>query len=332
MLIKPMPAPADPSKVCKTCGYHDPDLHVCCANDYAIRDEEANTMHCGDWKPKKICITCGHFDPDTNSCWFEEHDMSEEESMTRTCESWEPRKWKLNVFTATETIGMTPVNPAEVVPEAYGPVITKCRTGDHRCKNCAYCNPETNHCTVRSRIMSSPGTTVCMQWVARVPFQPDGSLKLKAKETIGATIMGQGITSATLHIRHCGNCLHQKGDEMCSEPGKPSDEGCKNWEPRQEHEDMLLEICKMQQEKQPVFGGTSLQELEEKQKSDDLEYAKRRKALDYGAKQGMTLEALDTVFAIACQQVPSMEKRWMELKAEINVMFGRKWAAEDMPK
>ena len=56
------------------------------------------------------------------------------------------------------------------------------------------------------------------------------------------------------------------------------------------------------------------------------------KALDRGAKQGMTLEALDTVFAIACQQVPSMEKRWMELKGEINVMFAQKWAAEDMPK
>lgn len=55
------------------------------------------------------------------------------------------------------------------------------------------------------------------------------------------------------------------------------------------------------------------------------------KALDRGAKQGMTLEALDTVFAIACQQVPSMEQRWTELKGEINVMFAKKWAAEDMP-
>ena len=314
MLIKPMPAPADPTKVCKTCMHHVPDLHVCSANDYAIRDEDANTMSCSSWEPKKICITCGHFDPDTNECWFEEHDMSEEESMTRTCKSWEPKKEKLNVFTATETIGMTPVNPVEVVPEAYGPVITECRTGDHRCSNCAYCNPETNHCTVRSRIMSSPGTTVCMQWAARVPLQPDGSLKMKASETIGCHIVnGDGITWTTLHTRHCGNCLHQNGDEMCSEPGKPSDEGCKNWEP------------------EPLKATVTLQ-YEEKQKTNDLEYANRRKALDEGAKQGMTLEALDTVFAIACQQVPSMEKRWMELRAEINIMFAQKWAAEDMPK
>ena len=85
-------------------------------------------------------------------------------------------------------------------------------------------------------------------------------------------------------------------------------------------------------------------ELEEKQKADSashkfgeidlqqLEYAKHRKALDEGAKQGMTLEALDTVFAIACQQVPSMEKRWMELKGKINFMFAQKWVAEESPK
>lgn len=92
MLIKPKVMPADPTKICRTCSHHDPDLHVCCANDYAIRDEEANIMSCSDWNPKEICITCGYFDPDTNQCWFEEHDMSEEESLTRTCESWEPRK------------------------------------------------------------------------------------------------------------------------------------------------------------------------------------------------------------------------------------------------
>lgn len=246
MLIKPKVMPADPTKVCRTCSHHDPDLHVCCANDYAIRDEEANTMSCSDWNPKKICITCGYFDPDTNQCWFEEHDMSEEESLTRTCESWEPRKEKLNVFTATETMGMDPVNPV------------------------------------------------------KVPLQPDGSLKMQARETIGAETVN---TDAVVRLQ-----------KLCDE----------------------AEPCKakltFQYKKQPVFGGTSLKELEEKKKADDLEYAKRRKALNYGAKQGMTLEALDTVFAIACQQVPSMEKGWMELKAEINIMFAKKWAVEDMPE
>ena len=135
----------------------------------------------------------------------------------------------------------------------------------------------------------------------KVPLQPDGSLKMQARETIGAETVN---TDAVVR-------LHTLCDEA---------EPCK------------AKMTFQYQEKQQVFGGTSLKELEENQKADALEYAKRRKALDYGAKQGMTLEALDTVFAIACQQVPSMEQRWMELKAEINVMFGRKWAAEDMPK
>lgn len=160
----------------------------------------------------KVCKTCGYFDPDMNECWFEEHDMSEEELMTRTCKSWEPRKEKLNVFSVRETIGMDPVNPV------------------------------------------------------KVPLQPDGSLKFRANETIGITISNlDNVTRATLK----------------------EDTG---WDHRLE-----------------------------------------AKALDRGAKQGITLEALDTVFAIACQQVPSMEKRWMELKAEINIMFAQKWATEDMP-
>jgi len=175
MIVKPRAVPADPTKVCRTCSHYDPNLHVCCANDYAIHDEEANTMSCSDWNPKKICITCDHFDPDTNQCCSEEYDMSEEDSMTRTCESWEQRE-----------------------------------------------------------------------------------------------------------------------------------------------------------DKQTVFGDTSLNELEAKAKV--WGHQQEAKTLNRGAKQGMTLEALDTVFAIACQQVPSMEQRWMELKAEINVMFAQKWSAEDMTK
>lgn len=135
MLIKPRPAPADPTKVCRTCSHHDPDLHVCCANDYAIRDEEADTMSCSDWNPKHICITCWYFDPDTNQCWFEEHDMSEEESLTRTCESWEQRKTvplqsdgslKMKV---SETIDMTILNPES---------ITSATSHTRHCGNCSH--------------------------------------------------------------------------------------------------------------------------------------------------------------------------------------------------
>lgn len=218
MLIKPKPAPADPTKVCKTCGHYDPTLQICCARDMLVTRSDAEQWTCGDWEEK------------------------------------------LNVFTATETIGMDPVNPV------------------------------------------------------KVPLQLDGSLKMKAKETIGCHIVnGDGITWATLRTRRCGNCLHQAGDEMCPDPGEPSREGCKNWEPRKEKQRELEKVLHIESDTPEIQN-------------------ERAKALDRGAKQGMTLEALDTVFAVACQQVPSMEQRWMELKAEINLMFAQKWAAEDMPE
>ena len=193
---------------------------------------------------------------------------------------------------------------------------------DRVCATCGHCDPDMNECWFDERSMSDAEarTRTCKSWEpklnvftvnetigmdpvnpVKVPLQPDGSLKMQARETIGAETVN---TDAVVR-------LHTLCDEA---------EPCK------------AKLTFQYQEKQQVFGGTSLKELEENQKADALEYAKRRKALDYGAKQGMTLEALDTVFAIACQQVPSMEQRWMELKAEINVMFGRKWAAEDMPK
>lgn len=101
MIVKPIPAPADPNKVCKTCGLYDPDVHVCCANDTFIFTDVAQTKSCSDWEPKHICITCGRFDPATNGCWwFGEQDMSEE-SMTKPCESWEPKKDKQPVFGGT---------------------------------------------------------------------------------------------------------------------------------------------------------------------------------------------------------------------------------------
>ena len=142
MIVKPKPAPADPTKVCKTCGHYDPILQICCARDMLIMKEDAEQWTCGDWEEK------------------------------------------LNVFTVTETIGMDPANPV------------------------------------------------------KVPLQPDDAIKFKASETIGCRIVNRdGITWATLRIRCCGNCLHQAGDEMCPDPGEPSNEGCKNWEPKKDHEE-----------------------------------------------------------------------------------------------
>ena len=195
MIVKPTPAPADPSKVCKTCGNYDPDVQVCCADDCLISEEQSKLWHCGSWEPKKICKTCGHFNPDTNECWwFGEPAMSEEESLTRTCKSWEPRKEKLNVFSASETIGMSPVNPTQEERK-----------------------------------------------------EPENHKELEVKASI--------------------------------------------WSKQQE-----------------------------------------AVAIDFGVQQGMTLEMLDTVFDIACQQVPACAERWMKLKDKLHFMLCRKWVDEEIPE
>lgn len=119
----------------------------------------------------------------------------------------------------------------------------------------------------------------------KVPLQPDGSLKMQARETIGAETVN---TDTVVRLQ-----------TLCDE----------------------AEPCKAKLTFQYKESG-----------EERWDHQLEAKALDRGAKQGMTLEALDTVFAIACQQVPSMEQRWMELKGQINVMFAQKWVAEDMPK
>ena len=119
----------------------------------------------------------------------------------------------------------------------------------------------------------------------KVPLQPDGSLKMQARETIGAVTVN---TDAVVRLQ-----------KLCDE----------------------AEPCKAKLTFQYKESG-----------EERWDHQLEAKALDRGAKQGMTLEALETVFAIACQQVPSMENRWMNLKAEINIMFAQKWAAEDLPE
>lgn len=182
-------------------------------------------------------------------------------------------------------------------PVARGPIITDCLPGSPSvCNNCARYNPDTKKCVIRDVIISMPGcdpcSTTCMNWLHK-QYRP----KQTAKPEVSVSF--QYATPLPYIIN--------KDDKNGGGP-----------------------VAGIVGEDQPVFGGTSLKELEAKAKV--WGHQQEAKALDRGAKQGMTLEALDTVFAIACQQVPSMEKRWMELRAEINFMFAQKWAAEEMPK
>lgn len=221
--------------------------------------------------PTSVCKTCAHYDPNLHVCCANDVVVPDAVAKVKCCGDWNPK---------------------------------------YICITCGYFDPDTNQCWFEGHDMSEEEslTRTCESWEPRkeklnaftvtetigmdpvnpvkVPLQPDGSLKMQARETIGAETVN---TDAVVRLQ-----------ALCDE----------------------AEPCKAKLTFQ----------YEDKEKSTGWDHRLEAKALDRGAKQGMTLEALDTVFAIACQQVPSMEQRWMELKAEINIMFARKWAAEDMPE
>ena len=204
------------------------------------------------------------------------------------------------------------------------PIITDCKTSSDRCTNCKRFDPQNNHCKMRQVVIESPANTTCKHWrdvtddkltcslnpdphgtcwecpidcqrwkdmvrEVTAPLQADGSLKVGSSETIGATVVNADSVTKT----HLGN------------------------------------------NKQPVFGKTSLKEIEDRlakeqqKRTRDQEARILTIALDRGVQQGHTLEALDTVFDIACQQVPSCKERWMLLKEHIQGMLINKWAKEN---
>ena len=204
------------------------------------------------------------------------------------------------------------------------PIITDCKTHSDRCTNCKQFDPQNNYCKIREAVMDDPANTTCKHWrdrtdesltcslnpnphgscwecpidcerwkemvrEATAPLQADDSLKFGASETIGATVVNAECVTKT----HLGN------------------------------------------NKQPVFGKPSLKEIEgslakeQEKRSKDQEARIRAIALDRGVQQGHTLEALDTVFDIACQQVPSCKERWMLLKERLQGMLINKWTKEN---
>ena len=179
------------------------------------------------------------------------------------------------------------------------------------CNNCGLYNPDTKICKVHKvRIYNNDvDTWHCSYW--------------EDKNTLGNKVIQAGLQnpdtwivkslSGALH-RHCGNCkYHNKHDSMCPEGHATHGDSCKNWEPDEE---------KIEQEKP----------IEKRCSNCGSCHRKEAVALDRGVQQGGTLEMLDTVFDIACQQVPACSERWTKLKTHIHYMLCRKWAEEDMPK
>ena len=147
----------------------------------------------------------------------------------------------------------------------------------------------------------------------------DFIMRADAEGTSGAMIMAQDITSTALHIRHCGNCAHQKGDEMCADPGKPSDEGCKNWEP----EPLKATVTFQYEEKQPEDKPSPFEIPKEAMEA--LQYSES----DMQEMRGRTLEALDMMTDIALQQMPGSKKRWLSLRTACIHALRNHWKHHD---
>jgi hypothetical protein len=116
-------------------------------------------------------------------------------------------------------------------------------------------------------------------------------------------------------------------------------------------EESMTRTCEsweLRKEKQPVFGGTSLKELEEKQKglektlhieSGMPEIPKdTRKALsefmsnDGNIVRARMLESLDIVFGLAIQQAPTLRERWISLREQCIGALQMRWRQEDEKK
>lgn len=83
---------------------------------------------------------------------------------------------------------------------------------------------------------------------------------------------------------------------------------------------------------QDSHGGKPVEESLDKVSDRDKQHRLEAIALDNGVRQGTTLEMLDTVFDVACQQVPACEDRWSKLKADLHDILIRKWLDEACSK
>ena len=225
---------------------------------------------------------------------------------------------------------------------------------DRVCATCGYCDPDTNECWFDERSMSDAEarTRTCKSWEPRkeVPLQPDGSVKMQAKETIGATVvnpesvtrvslgrLGEKLTEELkLHkmemnpggahqtvspyfVRRCYNCLHKAGDEMCPGAHDPELEGCKNWEP----EPLKATVTFQYEEKQPEDKPSPFEIP--KEATEALQYSES----DMQEMRGRTLEALDMMTDIALQQMPGSTRRWLSLRKACIHALRNHWKHHD---
>ena len=192
-------------------------------------------------------------------------------------------------------------------------VVMNCTSWMHKdypgsCSNCALYNPNTKMCSVHKVCIykNDVDTWHCSYWEPRKEKQEESTEK---------------------RCSNCGSChpfiaICQRFPDKSIWPAE--NHTCEHWEPMQEKKNPNEAEP---EKKEPVFGGTSLSELEAKAKV--WSHKQEAAALDRGVQQGGMLEMLDTVFDIACQQVPACSERWTKLKTHIHYMLCRKWATEE---
>ena len=219
--------------------------------------------------------------------------------MTKPCESWEPKKEKLNVFIATETIGMDPVNPV------------------------------------------------------KVPLQPDGSLKMQSKETIGAEIVNTDAVvrlqtlcdeeepcKAKLTFQYekkqqkreedlpsgacCFTCEHRDKLSMRCKLNisdavltvlRAEHECCGSWEPEKDHGVTLRVV-----------------DPDEEKKRTEEQVQKCLIAKEKGWRRGYMMAELHMMCDAASQLLPDRKPQWERLRNILEDALKAWWARNDQDK
>lgn len=257
MIVKPTPAPADPVKVCKTCGHYYPDMEVCAADDSFVTEADAKV---------------------------------------RSCNDWEPREEKLSVFSVKETIGMDPVNSV------------------------------------------------------KVPLQPDGSLKMQAREAIGAeTVNTDAVVQLQTLCDEAEPCKakltfqYQKKQEEQLPPGAC----CFNCEHRDKmslncrlkKSDAVLTVMRSQHEycgswEREKDHGVTLRVVdpEEDKKQKEAQVQERLIAKEKGYRRGYMIAELHMMCDAASQLLPDRKPQWERLRNILEDALRALWARNDQDK
>lgn len=284
---------------CDNCMWYNPEDQKIgdCKHAKLEKNEAGVVMNCTSWMHKDYpgsCSNCALYDPDTKMCRVHKVHIYQNDVDAWRCSYWEPRKKTLG----DKVLQAVLQNPHLRVVDDESEVRRM------HCGNCKYHNKHDSMCPEGH---ATHGDS-CKNW------EPDEE-KIEQEKPIEK------------RCNNCGSChpfiaICQRFPDKSIWPAE--NHSCEHWEPMKEKKNPNEAEA---EKKKPVFGGTSLCELEVKAKV--WSHKKEAAALDRGVQQGGMLEMLDTVFDIACQQVPACSERWTKLKTQIHYMLCSKWAAEE---